>query len=1725
VDNAAPAGLRRFVIRVLDSGGTAGLGVLISDRAILTCAHVVNKALGRDLREPRKPDNDAVVEVVFPLLSGVDWRGQARIERWLAPPPQEGGVGADLAGLMLTSGLPEGAGPARLARRALPGGIADLFGYPRARPHGGWVEAVVRSEVEGGRLQLDTTERGALHVQPGYSGSPVCDRRSGHVVGLLWMAPRAGSDERDSYAIPVEQLRSAWPEVLADGGQAPGVVPADLFGTDWALLADDVQDYSEYATDPLVGREWLAAEIDTFCRERDRGYFVIEGDAGMGKTAFAAWLSRQRQCAAHFSQLDQDAGTTEVAARNLGAQLVSAWGLDDFAPGGALPKEAGSAGWLRSVVRAAARRRDQIAPGSPIVLVVDALDAAASDPKGYLPLGLPYTSQLPTGVYIVVTARTGGLQYSPEGCVRRSLDGARNENLADMREYLAWCVNRDYIAIAIANAGLSSQEFTDLLLDRSLGVWIYVRYVLEEIGEYPRALSELPRLPRGLQAWYHNNLARLCSGPDGTSLYLPLLATLAIAAEPLDAPNLAVLAGIGDQLLLEQVLNDRLRPYCSVRHLAGERRRFELRHPSLSEYLTGSFRSPAAEPEETADDTPIASVSDLREVLAEACRDAHDRVCDRYLTAWGGLDGHLQDLAADPRLGEMDRGYALRWLTWHLLAAGREGDLRELLACSSQGHNVWFEAHDYAGDVTGYLRDIGKARSSAKRLGSQLRYALIEASIASMSTTLPPALLGELVAKRLWTASRAFSFIERMADEKLQAQALARLACELPEELLGRALAIALKCRSPSNSAIALEALIPRLPGDSLGRSLDAVLGIMTHSPDASLGCLTALAAKLPREVLSELPRRAGTNTPQREVKGLWADLFPDQPHRDDWIRSPADGYVWAVVTLFRSDDPSRGAREALDVVREFNNKYDGDLLVAALAQYLPSDVFDDILDLLRAKSHLQDEPFIALAKHASSERLGDLLEFAVAKWIPETEFFRAIAPRLTAQQTSAALRLCQKVHRNQDRALAFTALAPCLDAGQVCLFLGPGAALDLPRRDEAGQPLRHSIAAPAPGQSTSTGNLQGDYSQGFAVTDFLSLNYEDEQQLVIGALLDRLPEEAAPDAANRLVNLRGFDPSAYAGSQLSLFEERRGFVSVARYLSANQRRSILNEVFTVMSFSQSDAEDEAPFLARFAPLSEDEVAEAFTVLENSYPISWWPKSASMMADVLAPLVRRGALQKIRACVMAFPVEQEIFTALAALGKFQPDTARDRTAAQALTLAADVKHPPHRASAVAELAPILRREDLIAEAFEILRSIGVFSGLRAMDAMADVLPIPLLRAAVEKAVDTHASPPEYIPRILERLSEEGHTNVIGTLLPSPEGPWGPRRWEKLITALAPLLSPHQVRRLWRTWNREDSGPHDAEALSALVVRLPEHERAAAVDEVVAVYAPGSGLDYRREARTLGRLARAASTKRLTQAIDELLDRDAVKEWVLEELAPDLPEPLIEKALLYALSDDDDLSCKSLAKLAPRLSGELLNRAIAHVIEVDDLRWKAAALTLLARQLPHESEDRETVLAMTVEAAARWSWHSRLEGVMADLIPQLPERLRAQAVSAAAYEVCSDLRYFRSPGGEKFDRLHAVLGVLRGPELKQLYARLSEEVESPRVRAHAQAAVIRCADRQDAASLRTDGQPLNHDWPADYDRAGLMDLIAAAACWIYEHGEDTDRDEVIQAIFDVAHWWP
>ena len=328
-----------FTVRVLrsESNTPAGVGCIVADRHIVTCAHVVNVALGRGVHDRVMPGSDELVRVDFPILGdaagGVE--RNCRVVAW-EPPAATGISGGDVAGLLLVDGmLPTGAGSARLVD---PGAARDahvaVFGYPQypaARPEGGWARLRVVGAVGGGLIQLDAADDAAFRAQRGYSGSPVVasDAAGDAVIGIF-SAASAGGQDRDSYAIPASALTQAWPDAVRGldelrprhhgdpyGSPAAERVPVSATVRELPLAP---QDFSGRTEEIRRLTEWLEG------RHEAHGCVNIYGIPGSGKTALALRVAQDigaeyPDCQLHFSLRSSDQSPVSIDTL-LGQKLV-----------------------------------------------------------------------------------------------------------------------------------------------------------------------------------------------------------------------------------------------------------------------------------------------------------------------------------------------------------------------------------------------------------------------------------------------------------------------------------------------------------------------------------------------------------------------------------------------------------------------------------------------------------------------------------------------------------------------------------------------------------------------------------------------------------------------------------------------------------------------------------------------------------------------------------------------------------------------------------------------------------------------------------------------------------------------------------------------------------------------------------------------------------------------------------------------------------------------------------------------------------------------------------------------------------------------------------------------------------------------------------------------------------------------------------------------------------
>jgi len=395
--------------------------------------------------------------------------------------------------------------------------------------------------------------------------------------------------------------------------------------------------------------------VDSFLSSHDQGYFILEAEAGFGKTTFLAWLVRERNYILNFCELTPGELNIETALRNLASQLVSKCNLSSE---DVLPIDVNRRlNYLSEILKRAVEQRSN---DEKIVLVIDALDVAGT-PMGQNVLGLPQT--LPQNVFIIISQSPVVVTLYIDAAVTPrvvcSLSDYQKENNDDVRSFLIEAAKRPKIAAILKDRNYSMEKFVSSLIERSQGLWIYLHYIIPEIESSSRSTFDLDSLPKGLFSYYFKYWDGLRNTDHNkwSKSYRPLLATLASwvsseKSEPEDLPRL---------------LNEKWRSYI---YFNNEQKRYRFYHQTLQDFFSGKV---------TRENLTAAEKSFLDE-LEQATYDAHNHLVEYYLNdKWGGFGDGLPRLQ-NPENLTIDNGYGLRYLASHLEASDRIDDLNHLLS-------------------------------------------------------------------------------------------------------------------------------------------------------------------------------------------------------------------------------------------------------------------------------------------------------------------------------------------------------------------------------------------------------------------------------------------------------------------------------------------------------------------------------------------------------------------------------------------------------------------------------------------------------------------------------------------------------------------------------------------------------------------------------------------------------------------------------------------------------------------------------------------------------------------------------------------------------------------------------------------------------------------------------------------------------------------------------------
>lgn len=758
---------RIVLISALGSEGNApepplGMGVLLSDTLVLTCAHVVAKATEHDPFDRDRPPRGVIVRLAI-ARRGDDGVANATVAEngWF--PKQSVRAHdepADIALLVLARGqLMTGAvPPLSLSVAVSPtGSEGRLLGLVSAGTQTDLMpmHGTVGDAKGDGFYAFERHAATGYWIEPGCSGAPVRTAADSSLLGLV-VQEEGDQTKGIAFLIPIRDIRRAldlagMPFRSPDTGQLALVnMWADsAFGAatgEAEKVKRFVGLYSGKASkpSPFVGRDAELTLLDQLVANETAICF-IGGRAGMGKSALmlhaAAAILRDRPwvkllllpISLRFGTADQVAGLAVLAAQ-----------LQALIPALRTRGGSGDPGAYRSLIAAGwqairSHFRDRF------VLLVDAVDEALD---GWIEDGL-LPRELPSNLVLIVSGRTA----APDVVVPEWMQIGGASATVETRTVAMEPLPIGAVAEAIAQLGLSFHNRSDRhgLLEElyrltdagdPLLVSLWVTALIDTPRQRAVSISSLQLMRPGisgyLDEWFKQQKTIWKAQGHRLTRHVvePLLKLLGVAEGPMNAADI-----------------------CGL--LASQGKPTEWTERTVDTLLSSSWRILADAGGEAYTFVHPRIRYHYADELENACQIQSLRA---DFVAWG-----RSQIAGMSCASKEFSTYVLENHCSHVCSAadalGTTGVLEaieEVLRCEHWPRK-WLEHH---GTYGRYIADLRKLDALLRRLGepraraASLWCQLCLKSISSIGENIPPVVLEALLTSGAWSASRVHSYVK-----------------------------------------------------------------------------------------------------------------------------------------------------------------------------------------------------------------------------------------------------------------------------------------------------------------------------------------------------------------------------------------------------------------------------------------------------------------------------------------------------------------------------------------------------------------------------------------------------------------------------------------------------------------------------------------------------------------------------------------------------------------------------------------------------------------------------------------------------------------------------------------------------------------------------------------------------------------------------------------------------
>lgn len=209
---------KSYIVRISsNSDEVKGVGLLICNKYIITCAHVVADALYIAHSTPEKPSDLIMVDFPFPVGENKP-KFEAKVITW-KPRSDIYKYGEDIAILELQGNLPTSYISFPLSLEVSYQHKFSVLGFPMGHDEGVTTEGKLVDTNGYGLVQMDVENQSKFSIEPGFSGAPVWDQTLASFVGIVVSSeldedgePCAGlrRNVKVGYMIPAKIILESW---------------------------------------------------------------------------------------------------------------------------------------------------------------------------------------------------------------------------------------------------------------------------------------------------------------------------------------------------------------------------------------------------------------------------------------------------------------------------------------------------------------------------------------------------------------------------------------------------------------------------------------------------------------------------------------------------------------------------------------------------------------------------------------------------------------------------------------------------------------------------------------------------------------------------------------------------------------------------------------------------------------------------------------------------------------------------------------------------------------------------------------------------------------------------------------------------------------------------------------------------------------------------------------------------------------------------------------------------------------------------------------------------------------------------------------------------------------------------------------------------------------------------------------------------------------------------